>query len=316
MANLAINDYTAGSALVGTEIFEGVLSPYLAGDDRKWTAAQIKTWCSASPALVTPNLGTPSAGTLTNATDLPIATGVSGLGSGVADFLGTPSSANLIAAVTGETGTGALVFADTPTLVTPALGAATATSIVASGLLQAGTTLGISTDVLLVRDNAAELGLRNGTTAQAFNVYNTWATGGNHERLVIKGVGATGLQIVLEKLGTGGNRNLLINNATTASIFFATANSNRWQIGPSGHIEPMVTASFDIGATAGKVRDVWVSRDIYSAGGTQAVLRTSAAITSGAGAGAGTITDAPAAGNPTKWIPINDNGTTRYFPAW
>jgi hypothetical protein len=47
---------------------------------------------------------------------------VSGLGTGVATFLGTPSSANLIAAVTDETGTGALVFATSPTLVTPALG--------------------------------------------------------------------------------------------------------------------------------------------------------------------------------------------------
>jgi hypothetical protein len=26
--------------------------------------------------------------------------------------------------------------------------------------------------------------------------------------------------------------------------------------------------------------------------------------------------NAPAAGNPTKWIPIDDNGTTRYIPAW
>lgn len=43
---------------------------------------------------------------------------------------------------------------------------------------------------------------------------------------------------------------------------------------------------------------------------------TSVALTNGAGAGAGTITNAPAAGNPTKWIPINDNGTTRYIPAW
>lgn len=44
------------------------------------------------------------------------------LGSGVATFLGTPSSANLAAAVTDETGTGALVFATSPTLVTPVLG--------------------------------------------------------------------------------------------------------------------------------------------------------------------------------------------------
>jgi hypothetical protein len=51
------------------------------------------------------------------------------LGTGVATFLGTPSSANLAAAVTGETGTGALVFATSPTLVTPTIGVATATSI-------------------------------------------------------------------------------------------------------------------------------------------------------------------------------------------
>ena len=55
-------------------------------------------------------------------------TGISSFGSGVATFLGTPSSANLAAAVTGETGSGALVFATSPTLVTPVLGVATGTS--------------------------------------------------------------------------------------------------------------------------------------------------------------------------------------------
>ena len=77
---------------------------------------------ATSPTLVTPILGTPTSGTLTNATGLPISTGVSGLGTGVATFLATPSSANLISAVTDETGTGSLVFATSPTLVTPALG--------------------------------------------------------------------------------------------------------------------------------------------------------------------------------------------------
>jgi hypothetical protein len=77
---------------------------------------------ATSPTLVTPILGTPTSATLTNATGLPISTGVSGLGTGVATFLGTPSSANLLAAVSDETGTGSLVFATSPTLVTPALG--------------------------------------------------------------------------------------------------------------------------------------------------------------------------------------------------
>ena len=82
-----------------------------------------------SPTLTTPALGTPSAAVLTNATGLPVSTGVAGLGTGVATFLATPSSANLAAALTDETGTGSLVLATSPTLVTPVLGVATATSI-------------------------------------------------------------------------------------------------------------------------------------------------------------------------------------------
>ncbi len=54
----------------------------------------------------------------------------------------------------------------------------------------------------------------------------------------------------------------------------------------------------------------------YFPGGTTPALRSTAAITSGAGASAGTLTNAPSVGDPTKWIPINDNGTTRYIPAW
>ena len=53
---------------------------------------------------------------------LPVAnggTGITSFGSGVATFLGTPSSANLATAVTDETGTGSLVFATSPALTTP-----------------------------------------------------------------------------------------------------------------------------------------------------------------------------------------------------
>jgi hypothetical protein len=57
-----------------------------------------------------------------NTTITPAIGSITGLGTGVATWLATPSSANLLAAVTDETGTGSLVFATSPTLVTPILG--------------------------------------------------------------------------------------------------------------------------------------------------------------------------------------------------
>jgi len=96
-----------------------------------------------TPTLMTPILGTPTSGTLTNCTGLPIATGVSNLGTGVATFLTTPSSANLLAALTDETGTGANVFANTPTLVTPVIGAATGTSLAVTAAVTSSGTAGV-----------------------------------------------------------------------------------------------------------------------------------------------------------------------------
>lgn len=114
----------------------------------------------SSPTLVTPALGTPASGTLTSCTGLPVATGISGLGTGVATALavnvgsagapvvnggalGTPSSGTLtnatglpiIAGTTGtlsvarggtgtttSTGSGDVVLSNSPTLTTPNLG--------------------------------------------------------------------------------------------------------------------------------------------------------------------------------------------------
>jgi len=63
-----------------------------------------------TPTLISPLLGTPTSGTLTNCTGLPVSTGISGLGTGVATLLtGTPS------------GTGGPVGTTSPTITTPAL---------------------------------------------------------------------------------------------------------------------------------------------------------------------------------------------------
>ena len=129
---LLSTDTLAAHAATTSAQLLGVLS------DETGTGAAV---FATSPTLVTPALGTPASGVLTNATGLPISTGVSGLAAGVATALATPSSANLIAAVTDETGTGALVFATSPTLVTPALGTP------ASGVLTNATGLPISTGV-------------------------------------------------------------------------------------------------------------------------------------------------------------------------
>lgn len=55
---------------------------------------------------------------------LPVAnwgTGITALGTGIATFLGTPSSANLASALTDETGSWSAVFATSPTLTTPVI---------------------------------------------------------------------------------------------------------------------------------------------------------------------------------------------------
>lgn len=79
------------------------------------------TGATGTGALV---FGTSPTITLANGTGLPISTGVSGLGTGVATFLATPSSANLAAAMTDETGTGANVFGTAPTISSPTINTA------------------------------------------------------------------------------------------------------------------------------------------------------------------------------------------------
>jgi hypothetical protein len=109
---------------------------------------------ATSPTLVTPNLGTPSAlvgtnitGTAAGLTAGNVTTNANLTGAvtsvGNATSLGSFTSANLAAALTDETGTGAAVFANTPTLVTPNIGAATGTSLAVTGAVTSSGTAGV-----------------------------------------------------------------------------------------------------------------------------------------------------------------------------
>lgn len=78
-----------------------------------------------SPTLTTPNLGTPSAINLANAT-FPASIGLTA--NPLSQFAST-TSAQLAGVMSNETGTGLLVFGTSPTLVTPILGTPTSVNL-------------------------------------------------------------------------------------------------------------------------------------------------------------------------------------------
>jgi hypothetical protein len=111
MTNVAISQLPAAVAAAGADEIPIVQS----GITKKLTNTQLFT----STTLTTPILGTPTSGTLTNCTGLPIVNGTTG----------TLSVARGGTGVTSSTGTGDVVLSSGPTLSTPTLGVATATSI-------------------------------------------------------------------------------------------------------------------------------------------------------------------------------------------
>ena len=228
---------------------------------------------ATSPTLVTPILGTPTSGTLTNATGLPISTGVSGLGTGVATFLATPSSANLISAVTDETGTGSLVFATSPTLVTPALG--TPTSGVATNL----TGLPISTGVAGLGTGVATF-LATPSSANLISALTDETGTGS-------AVFATSPTLVTPNLGTPSAA--VLTSATGLPLTTGVTGQLPVSNGGTGTSSPSIVAGTNITVTG-----TWPNQTIAASGGSGSVTSVSVVSANGFAGTVATATSTPA----------------------
>lgn len=132
LATLAGSESLTNKSVNGVTLVNGGTSTLYLSQDGTYTTpagggspsfSSITSGTNTAAAMVVgtgASIAATGSGTIT-ATAVPVG-GISGLGTGVATFLATPSSANLASAVTDETGSGVLVFATSPTLVTPALG--------------------------------------------------------------------------------------------------------------------------------------------------------------------------------------------------
>ena len=123
MANVTINQLPAAtSAALGNQL------PLQQGSTtRSVTVGTLFT----NATLVTPILGAPQSGTLTNCTALPIIAGTTGTLSVARGGTGIVSFGTGVATALGQnvTGSGGIALATSPTFVTPTLGVATATSV-------------------------------------------------------------------------------------------------------------------------------------------------------------------------------------------
>ena len=196
-------------------------------------------------------LGTPASATLTNATGLPISTGVSGLGTNVATFLATPSSANLASAVTDETGSGSLVFATSPTIASPtftsqsifAAGTAGAPSLTTTGDTNTGVFFPAADTIAFTEGGAESMRIDSSGNVGIGVTPNAWASG--QKVLQIQGGQLASGQTSELYLGQNYYYTGTTSYTTTnpASYYAQTSGNHIWASAPSGTAGTTVTWS-------------------------------------------------------------------------
>ena len=171
----------------------------------------------------------------------------------------------------------------------------------------------VDTDELPLADSASSFSLKKLTWANLKATLSAWINGGLipgwFTSLTSKG------DVLLS--GAAGNRSLSVqtNTSGSPSLNLIAAGDNSASLSYERGLGLMRA---QMGSSKWELIDgvgLTVVGKVTTTGGAT-FHTTSSALTDGAGAGAGTLLNAPVAGNPTKWIGINDNGTTRYIPTW